>query len=86
MPPPPTNSSLQVAAGETIDFRVLVDRPIVEIFVNQGRASFISADQNFSTAHTEIRLFNNGPIAVTATNVSAFSMGCGWTKTKPIPK
>ena len=39
-------------AGETLDIRVLVDRPIVEIFVNKGRAAFVSADANFTTTST----------------------------------
>jgi hypothetical protein len=32
---------VQLLAGETLDIRVLVDRPIVEIYVQQGRAAFV---------------------------------------------
>jgi hypothetical protein len=39
--PPTTNATVQLLAGETLDIRVLVDRPIVEIYVQQGRAAFV---------------------------------------------
>ena len=84
-PPGPTKATLKVLTGETLDIRVLVDRPVVEIFVNKGRAAFVSADNSFHENHTKVALFNSGKAPVTA-NVSAFGMGCGWTKTKPTPK
>ena len=68
-----------------MDVRVLVDRPIVEMFVNRGRAAFVSADANFSLHKTAVTLFNNGTDTVIATGIGAFGMGCGWTKTKPCP-
>jgi len=85
-PPPPTNATLEVLRGETLDVRMLVDRPIVEIFVNGGRAAFVSADANFSSATTDVSLFNNNDnVGVTASSVSAFEMGCGWATELPKP-
>ena len=84
-PPGPTKATLKVLTGETLDIRVLVDRSVVEIFANKGRAAFVSADNSFHENHTKVALFNSGKAPVTA-NVSAFGMGCGWTKTKPTPK
>jgi len=74
-----------VLHGETLDVRMLIDRPIVEIFVNRGRAAFVSADANFSTSNTEVVLFNTGGGTVAAHNVSAFEMGCGWATELPKP-
>ena len=42
-PPPPTNATVLVLNGERLEVRMLVDRPIVEVFVNKGRAAFVSA-------------------------------------------
>ena len=53
-PPAPTNATVQLARGETLDIRVLVDRPIVEFYVNGGRAAFTNADANFSTGRTDV--------------------------------
>ena len=85
MTPPPTNATVPVLAGETFDVRVLVDRPIVEMFVQKGRAAFVSADANFTVDQTEVAVFNNGSKAIAATNVSAYEMGCGWATSKPVP-
>ena len=58
----------------------------VEIFVNAGRASFTSADTNFSTSKTGVILFNQGSsVGVPVSNVSAYRMGCGWSTSKPTP-
>ena len=84
-PPPPTNATIKVAVGETLAIRVLVDRPIVEIFINRGRAAFVSADTNFSVNLTDVSVFNEGAKPVTASNVSAYRMGCGWATSKPKP-
>jgi sucrose-6-phosphate hydrolase SacC (GH32 family) len=84
-PPPAVNATVLVLGDETLDFRVLVDRPIVEIYVNRGRAAFVSADAAFSALATDITMFNKGVVGVTATNVSAHRMGCGWATTRPTP-
>lgn len=70
-------AGLQVLSGESVDIRVLVDRPIVEIFVMGGRAAHTFADTTFNVANASVWLFNNGPVAPTAT-VSAWGMECGW--------
>ena len=77
---------VSVLTGETLDIRMVVDRPVVEIFVNGGRAAYVAADGGVQAGRAAVALFNNGTAAVVATNVSAYSMGCGWTDTKPIPK
>ena len=64
---------------------MLVDRPTVEIFLNHGRASFISADGSFNAAKTGVMVYNKGSKPVTASSVSAYGMACGWTSTKPTP-
>ena len=72
--------------GETLNIRMVVDRPVVEIFVNKGRAAFVSSEVGFASNRTAVSVFNRGGVAVVATNVSAFGMGCGWTYNKPVPK
>ena len=39
------NATIKVLTGETIDIRVLVDRPITEIFVNNGRAGHVAVSE-----------------------------------------
>ena len=87
-PPPPSSATATIGVmdGETLDVRMLVDRPVVEIFVNRGRAAYVAADGGFVSNRTTVALFNSGKVAVTALNVSAYGMECGWTKTKPTPK
>ena len=77
--------SVQVLVGETLDIRVIVDRPVVEIFINQGRAAFVAgALKPFSADRLEVSLFNAGP-PVPAT-VEAHEMGCGWAQSRPEPR
>ena len=64
---------------------MLVDRPVVEIFVNRGRAAFTASDGGFLPSRAGAALFNRGGTVV-STSVAAYGMGCGWTKTKPVPK
>eukprot|EP00937_MAST-01D_sp_MAST-1D-sp2_P006943 g6943.t1 len=78
-------SRVPVLAGERLDVRVLVDRPIVEMFFQGGRASYTRAAADFSAARVQVHLFNLGAANVAASNVSAFGMGCGWTDTPPAP-
>jgi hypothetical protein len=63
--------------------RVYVDRPVVEIFINGGRAAFTHAAADFALNSTAVRVFNDGKTAVTASNVSVHGMGCGWTAMAP---
>jgi sucrose-6-phosphate hydrolase SacC (GH32 family) len=67
-----------VLKGESeVSMRVLVDRVIVEAFVQQGRAvvtkSFIPPDSANSVVHL---LSING--STTASKATVWSMGCGW--------
>ena len=60
-------------------------RPIVEIFINNGRASHVAVNP-FDPSLAEIAIVNKaGTAAVQVFNVTAFGMGCGWTSSKPIP-
>lgn len=77
---------VKVMPGETLDVRVLVDRPLVEAFVMGGRAAAVSADTTFNVAQTSVHLFNSGTVPISASKVSAYGMGCGWAAEMPAPK
>ena len=77
-------ASVPVLKGESLDLRVLVDRPVIEAFFQRGRTSYVTADTPFSLDNSSVHLFNNGPENVRA-NVSAFGMGCGWNAALPKP-
>lgn len=83
-PPPPIAFNVTVLHGETLDARLLVDRPIVEVFVNGGRGAFVAA-ANFSLDRATAHLVNRGVHPVAAT-VSAHGMGCGWSAELPVPR
>ena len=74
-----TDGSLLVIA----QVRVYVDRPVVEIFINGGRAAFTHAVADFTLNSTAVRLFNAGKSSVTASSISVHGMGCGWTAVAP---
>eukprot|EP01052_Picozoa_sp_SAG31_P023377 SAG31_NODE_1923_length_6914_cov_3.243580_7_plen_609_part_00 len=77
---------VRLVAGESLDVRVLVDRSVIECFINNGRAAFVTTALNYSSAKSAITVFNHGGTgAVTARNVSAFQMGCVMTSVKPEP-
>ena len=81
---PATSFEVTVQKGEgVLDVRVLVDRPVVEVFVQGGRGAFVAAS-NFSASLASVHLLNRGSAAVNAT-VSAFGMGCGWSAALPVP-
>ena len=63
--------------------RVYVDRPVVDIFINGGRAAFTHAVADFVPNSTAVRVFNDGKTAVVASNVSVHGMGCAWTAMPP---
>jgi hypothetical protein len=52
---------------------VLVDRPITEVFVNNGRASHVAASP-FSPGNASIALYNGGTSALTVAKAAAYSM------------
>ena len=82
-----TKASLRLAAGDQsrLDVRLLVDRPLVEIFAAGGRAAFTFADTTFSESRTGIVMFNTDA-QVAAQNVTVHGMGCGWVDALPVPK
>lgn len=83
----PRVSAFKLLNGETtLDVRILVDRPIVEVFVQGGRGAFSWAQDNFMPNRTAVHLFNAGSANVVARNVSVYGMACGWRPDKPKPK
>ena len=81
----PVNFEVVLLKDETtLDVRVLVDRPVVEVFVQGGRGAFVAVS-NFSETLASVHLLNRGAAPVHA-NVSAYGMGCGWAAILPVPK
>ena len=78
---------VKVLKGETLDVRMLVDRPIIEVFIQGGRAAAV-VQAPFSPTATAVEIFNDGPLPIYGVkNVSAFSMGCGWLgEGAPLPE
>ena len=56
--------------------RVLVDRVVVEAFVQGGRVQFTKSYIPPSIRDSVVHVFSN--VTTTAPSVSAWSMGCGW--------
>ena len=79
------NATVVVLRGETLDVRVLVDKPIVEFFIMGGRAAYVAIDEFYTPAAASAHLFNAGAHPVVASNVSAYGVGCGWSHTLPVP-
>lgn len=69
---------------KALDVRILVDRPIVEVFVQGGRGAFVAAS-NFSLEHASVHLVNDGAMSVEA-HVNASGMACGWASELPTPR
>ena len=70
-----------LAAEETLALRVLVDRVLVEAFVQRGRVAFTKSfvPQRWQDSAVHL-LAGGGPLAptLTATRVDVWGMGCGW--------
>ena len=79
------NATVVLLPGETLDVRVLVDKPVVEFFVNRGRAAYVACDKFYSPDNSSVHVFNGGSVPVTVSNASVYGVGCGWTLTKPLP-
>lgn len=78
-------ASVKVMPGESLDVRLLVDRPIVEVFIQGGRAALVYTD-TFDPAKTSMHIFNHGTTPVlSGIKVSAYGMSCGWTDSMPKP-
>merc|ERR1711924_452183 len=76
----------QLLPGEALDVRVLVDRPIVEVFVMGGRIAYAHADAAFSMDRSSVHIFNDAAVPVSTSGVFAYGMGCGWRDDMPQPK
>ena len=95
-PPPtvvrltPTNATyiakktVPVLAGESLTLRIMVDRPIVEVFFMGGRTSYVDADTPYSDVNASVHIFA-GSASVLVEGVAAHSVGCGWSDTLPAP-
>ena len=77
--------SVSVLQGELLSLRMLVDRPIIELFAQGGRGALVAADRIFTLTKTSVHLYNTGPRRVSV-NASLFSMACGWADSLPKPK
>jgi hypothetical protein len=78
------NATVLLLHGETLDVRVLIDKSIVEFFVMGGRAAYVACDKFYSPANSSVHIFT-GAAPVVVANVSAWSMGCGWSHSMPVP-
>lgn len=80
-----SNFTVRVLQGEPLSLRLIVDRPIIELFAQGGRGALVAADQTFSLHKTSVHLFNSGHHVIRA-NASLYGMGCGWASSLPLPK
>ena len=80
---PLATATVVVLPSERLTARILVDRPLVDVFVQGGRGAFVAAS-NFSKELSSVHLVNEGAVAVQAT-ASAWGMGCGWAAQLPPP-
>ena len=73
-----TTTPFTVLPGEaSVDIRIVVDRIIVEVFVQGGRVAFTRSYYPATHMDTGVQLLvSNGTAAATAATV--WSMGCGW--------
>ena len=82
----PANVTFLLLKGELLEIRLIVDRPIVELFLMSGRAAFTSTDENFRLDATSTHVFDEGSGGgFMIRNASAYGMGCGWAKARPQP-
>ena len=72
-----SQAPLRLLPGETsLSVRVLVDRVVVEAFVQGGRVQFTKSYIPPSINDSVVHVFSS--VSTSATSVSAWSMGCGW--------
>ena len=95
----PIDFDVLVLPYETLNVRILIDRPIVEVFVMGGRGSFVSVNaasalikrlctcfvSNLRVPIAILTLIDRGGIVLKGLmlNVSAYGMGCGWATDLP---
>ena len=66
---------------------MLVDRPIVEVYVLGGRIAWVHQDNQFNVSQASVHLYNAGVgRGIIASNVAAYGMGCGWRSDLPPAK
>ena len=75
-------ASFPILNGEAaLDLRILVDRSVVEVFVQGGRAvfskTFAPSVIYVSDIHVAVHAFGDAPL--TLETIDVHSMGCGWT-------
>lgn len=66
--------------------RIIVDRPIIEVYVLGGRIAWAHQDNFFNASATSVHLYNAGRRKIVASNVSAYGMSCGWRSDLPPPR
>lgn len=80
----PRTTVFLVLKGEgVVSLRVLVDRSVVEVFVQGGRASAVARDYNGAVEETHVHITNTNTNTAAAAsleirNLAVHSMGCGW--------
>jgi sucrose-6-phosphate hydrolase SacC (GH32 family) len=79
------NATVLVLRGETLDVRVLIDKSVVEFFVMGGRAAYVACDEFYHPSNSSVHVFNTGPVPVAVPSANAYSMGCGWAHSLPVP-
>ena len=84
-PPPDDVPRFQVLKGETLDLRLLVDRPVVSAFAMNGRVALTHAAADFDIGSTAVHLRGSPERPITVANVSVHGMACGWTDSMPVP-
>ena len=75
--------------GEKLELRILLDRPIIEVFLMGGRAAFVSHTAEFNSSRAAVRLHNRnqgGAAAPIVAEVAVHGMGCGWAAELPRPR
>ena len=82
----PSNTTT-LFVGETLDVRILVDRPVTEVYVLGGRIAFVHGDGTFTLDKTAVYVYNQDISAtVQVANVTAYGMDCGWRSDLPAPR
>ena len=90
----PSNTTFLLQGEDELRVRLLVDRPIVEVFVNEGRFAWsVDADYwpsearvprqiaQYNAQNSSIHFYHHGAVGMPALqirNVSLWGMACGW--------
>ena len=90
----PSNTTVLLSGEDELRVRLLVDRPIVEVFVNEGRFAWsVDADYwpvearvpqeiaQYNAQNSSIHFYHHGVVGTPSLhirNVSLWGMACGW--------